>query len=384
MMMSTMHPVVVLGSYRWDADVLPPDEFEARLQAVRAIMAREGWDGLVVHGDAQHSGLLTWLTNSYPRLHFQLALIGPQGEPEILAQAAARDLPASAALTWCRSFHGFAEAPPRLAAWLQRLGEGQPSGRAPRVAVHGTARMRAPVRAVLREALGNPLLDATPVLEPVLAVKRPRELSLLRRAHAILAGTVETLRDAWTGGATMGEAVLAAERAARLGEAQDVRILYSVDGGRTLVPYETVCGARPAERVAFVAVRYLGYWATSFVSDGMEALPVHRATCARLAALVDAVRPGADAASLMAALPPLPAGMQVHPMTGHTLAHGVGLDAVEPPVLDAMSAAASGAAVLCDGGVYTLVAGLVGEDGRGALLSRTVCLVDGQPQPLSA
>ena len=68
-----MHPVLVLGSYRWDQEWLPLDEFEERLRAVRGVMATKGWDGLIVHGNSEDSTLLTYLTNFYPRLRWTLA-----------------------------------------------------------------------------------------------------------------------------------------------------------------------------------------------------------------------------------------------------------------------------------------------------------------------
>jgi len=87
--MNSMHPVVVLGSYRWDEELLPVDEFGERLKVLRALMRERGWQGVVAHGDAPDSAFVTWLTHFFPRMRWALALVGLQGEPELLFAAPA-------------------------------------------------------------------------------------------------------------------------------------------------------------------------------------------------------------------------------------------------------------------------------------------------------
>ena len=50
--MLTMHPSIMLGSYLWDEDRLPRDEFDIRLAPLRDAMASNGWVAALVYGDA--------------------------------------------------------------------------------------------------------------------------------------------------------------------------------------------------------------------------------------------------------------------------------------------------------------------------------------------
>ncbi|HEY5606944.1 MAG TPA: hypothetical protein VIM38_01255, partial [Alphaproteobacteria bacterium] len=108
--MRTMHPVLVLGSYRWDQEWLPLDEFEERLRTVRGVMAAHGWDGLIVHGNSEESALLTYPTNFYPRLRWTLALVPAKGDMRLLVAGATRDLPAAAVLTWVKDVGWYGNA----------------------------------------------------------------------------------------------------------------------------------------------------------------------------------------------------------------------------------------------------------------------------------
>ncbi|MEN9418522.1 MAG: hypothetical protein RI988_2142 [Pseudomonadota bacterium] len=375
--MYTMHPVIVFGSYRLDPERLPPDEFEERLRAVRAVMRREGWHGLVVHGDAQDSALLTWLTNAFPRLRFQLVLVGLEGEPIVIAAGSTRDLPAAAALTWCRSFCSFNDAPRLLAGFQVQISAGLPAGQQPTVAVHGLQRMRLSVRATVREALGEALADANPSLDPLLQAKRPRELSVMRDAHVLLGRAVQALRAAWLSGRPVKAAVREAEHAARRNEAQDVRILFSLDGGASLQPFESNGDTRGSRLVCLVAVRYLGYWAQAYLTEGAADSAAYRAAWGQLQSLRASVRPGVTGRALAAALPALPPGCAPHPICEGRLAHGVGLCLDEQPWITSHTDE-----IFREGGVYVLRAGCSTGPGDAALLSRTVCIVDGHVRDL--
>ncbi len=402
--MYTMQPVIVMGSYRWDQDILPLDEFEERLRALRRQMASEGWGGLIVHADTQDSALMIWLTNFFPRLRWALALIGPEGQPELLVAGGTRDLPAASMLTWCQSVRSYGDAPRLIADWLGRLRRtaapaGAAEGAIGPIAIHGLQRMRTPVRRTLLQALGDQAsMPADDALAPLLRGKRWRELSVIRQAHRLLAGTVAQLRQRWDAGDATKSAVIAAERYARMEQAQDVRILFSLDQGRTLLPFEDFSDERGDTLVAFVAVRYLGYWAQAYVTHGAAGSAALQATEQTLRALRAAAAPGTDgrrlaeaaaaeaaaagaaaagaaaAATQRASVPPV--GITPHPMLEGRHGYGVGLDLAEAPFFDAQ-----GSQPMREGGVYTLQAGFTAPSGA-ALLSATVCIVDGQIEDL--
>ena len=335
--MQTMHPVLVLGSYRWDQERLPLDEFEERLRAVRGVMAAQGWAGLIVHGNSEESALLTYLTNFYPRLRWTLALVPAAGEIRLLVAGAPRDLPAAAMLTWVKDVGWYGDADSVLPEWIAGLGPGA------RVALAGIDTIRPAVHATVT-AHCEPV-PADEALVPLMRRKRPRELWMLRQSATILSETVATLKR---------DGVAAAERRARGLEAQDLRILFSLDGGRTLKPFESTGDLDAKPSAAYVAVRYLGYWSEGFVTLD-EAAPARAAAVAALAAMIEAAKPGATGRDLARAAEPYLNGQAPHPILGTCLGHGIGLALDEAPRIDPDSDQAIEA-----GGCYSLHVGLEG------------------------
>jgi Xaa-Pro aminopeptidase len=378
--MYTMHPVIVSGSYRWDQDLLPLDEFEERLRELRRNMEANGWAGLIVHGDSQESAMLTWLTNFYPRLRWAIAMIGLEGAPELLVAGGTRDLPAASSLTWCRSFESYGDAPRLLAGWLERT-MGRVSGSTSRtIAVHGLNSMRDAVRRTILKSVEQAkvqAIEADSLLDRLLVSKRWRELRVVREAHGILAGAVDALQQQWSRGECIKTGIIETERFARLAQAQDVRILFSLDGGATLRPFEDMSTELSESLVCFVAVRYLGYWAQAYVTRGIESSAVFQATAATLRSLRDVTGPGVSGAGLAAAARPHMVGFDAHPMMSGQFGHGVGLNLAEPPFFTQQTNE-----TMQEGGVYTLQAGLIDAQSTGALLSATICIVDGKVEDL--
>jgi len=372
--MMSMHPVVILGSHHWDPAALPLEAFKERLSAVRRQMRLNGWHGLIVHGDAEQSPMLAWLTNFCPRLRWTLCMVGPEGEPQLLVAGATRDLPAARQLTWCKSVESY-ESLDLLSGWTQQLRRAEAPAEPLRIAVYGMSRIRDAVRETLVQTVGPEveLCDAELILDGLMHPKRKYELNVIRQAHIILAQAVEQLTQAWRGGKPVCEAVLQAELCARRAQAHDVRILFSVDGGRTLRPFENIDSLCADTLVCYVAVRYLGYWAERFVTRGCEGAPMYQAAAAILEGFRQRAAPGITGTDLQQAAVPHLSGFGWHPMLEGGYGHGIGLVLEErlglaPDSGDAMQA----------GGVYSLRAGLVNTAGEGVLMSATVHLsVDG-------
>jgi hypothetical protein len=121
--MLTTHPSIMLGSYLWDEDRLPRDEFDIRLAPLRDAMASNGWVAVLVYGDAREHQALAYFTNFIPRMRWALALMPAQGEPLLLASMSSRDMPAMRTLTWVADvksgwewkwFEEFCARPPAL------------------------------------------------------------------------------------------------------------------------------------------------------------------------------------------------------------------------------------------------------------------------------
>jgi methionine aminopeptidase len=134
--------------------------------------------------------------------------------------------------------------------------------------------------------------------------------------------------------------------------AQDVRTLFSLDGGRTLRPFEKPIDSA-IDPQAYVAVRHVGYWSEGFVFlSAREDLVLEKATEA-----LKAVIAKATAGSKCSDLARL-AAKKINPYSGHAMTvdntgNGIGLSLEEEPRFSANSESALGA-----GEVYTLRVGV--------------------------
>lgn len=350
--MRTMHPVLMVGYHGWDRDRLPEDEYGERRRAVRSTMAERGLDGLVIHGDCDEASLVTYLTNFFPRNRWGICLLAREGDPVLLVAGGTRDLPAAADQTWLKGVGSFGHVDRALPDWAAGIDTG---GRPLRLGLVGFGTMRPPVHAAVTAALpsGAELVDAGAAFAALLATKRPREIEMIRQSCALLDDAAATLAGAAGSGATDAQAAIAAERAARLAAAHDVRMMIGFDGGRTLEPFFEMRPGRSTPLAAYLAVRRVGYWAAGFVTVGSEGNAADAAVRAALAAMVDGIRPGMSGRDLRALGEPHLAGLAPHPMLGGVVAHGIGLGLDENPILEDASDAA-----IERGGVYSVQVGL--------------------------
>ncbi len=68
-----------------EAPVIPARVYAERLSRLRASADRRGYDRLVVYADREHSANLAWLTGFDPRFEEAILVVGPTGDPAILA-----------------------------------------------------------------------------------------------------------------------------------------------------------------------------------------------------------------------------------------------------------------------------------------------------------
>jgi hypothetical protein len=64
---------------------IPASLYPARVKRLRERAAARGYDRLVVYADREHSATLAWLTGFDPRFEEAILVLGPAGEPAILA-----------------------------------------------------------------------------------------------------------------------------------------------------------------------------------------------------------------------------------------------------------------------------------------------------------
>lgn len=375
--MLTMQPSVTIGSYLWAQDRLPYDEFASRLDELRAAMDRNDWPAVLVYGDVREHAALAYLSNFIPRVRWGMALLPHSGEPRLLCAMSTRDLPAMRTLSFIadvRSGMG-PEWEKAFDPWFERLaGE-----RNREFGTLGFDIMAPALHQAVRRSLGErfSLRRADEDLTVPPQRKRPRELTMMRASCRLAQTAAKTFVDAWRESAAPETAALEAERVARSLAAQDVRTLISLDGGRTLLPYQGRFEKKAAPLVGYLAVKVMGYWADLFITADDRRTQASRCAEAALDSLAAALRPGARAADLHAAasraLSPLP----LHPVLRGGVGHGIGLSPNEEPFLRA-----GAETELVEGAVYTLQVGTADPAAGNALLSAIVRNAAGGPEIL--
>jgi Xaa-Pro aminopeptidase len=366
--MRTMQPCVTIGSYTWAQDRLPNDEFSLRLDELRRAMAQHGWRAVLAYGDVREHAALAYLSNFIPRVRWGMALLPRDGDARLLCAMSTRDLPAMRTLTWIadvRSGMG-PEWDKAFDPWFERF-DGEPAAQ---FGTLGFDLMAPVLHDAVRRSLGPRfvLQRADDVVAVPPQRKRPRELTLLRTSCKLVQDAAQVFADSWRRSAEPETAALDAERAARSRAAQDVRTLVSLDGGRTLVPFQGRFEKTPGPLVGYLAVKLMGYWADLFVTlDEGEPSPARRRVDAALDTLIAAMRPGLRAGELhakaIAALAPWP----LHPALSQSVGHGIGLSLNEVPELRAGTDTA-----LVEDGVYTVQLGAADRTAGHVLLSAVV------------
>jgi Xaa-Pro aminopeptidase len=366
--MRTVQPCVTIGSYVWAQDRLPYDEFTLRLDDVRAIMDRHGWAAVLAYGDVRDHGGLAYLSNFIPRVRWGMALLPRSGEARLLCAMSTRDLPAMRTLTWIADVQSGMgpEWAKQFDPWFARFAGEQ----AVKLATVGFDIMAPGLRQQVERSLGErfSLERADDLLDVPSPRKRPRELTMLRASCAAVEAAARTFVESWRANHAPETAALDAERFARSRAAQDVRTLISLDGGRTLVPFQGKFDTCDGPLIGYIAVKVLGYWADMFVtvSDGPTSAAERAATSA-LGASIASVRPGVPASDLHAKAVAALAPYKLHPVLGGSVGHGIGLSLHEGAEFTAASDA-----TLTEDGVYALQVGVADADAGNVLLSAMV------------
>jgi Xaa-Pro aminopeptidase len=366
--MQTVQPCVTIGSYIWAQDCLPYDEFTLRLEELRAAMDRNGWPAVLVYGDVREHAALAFLTSFIPRVRWGMALLPRTGDARLLCAMSTRDLPAMRTLTWIadvRSGMG-PEWEKAFDPWLERFTDNQ----AQKLGTIGFDVMAPVLQAAVRRSLGERfvLQRADDVVAIPARRKRPRELTMIRASCKLLETAAKTFVESWRGSHAPETAALDAERVARSLAAQDVRTLVSLDGGRTLVPYQGRFEKCEGLLVGYLAVKVLGYWADMFVTvDDGSATAAARHAEAALDAIIVNMRPGTRIDALHAKAVGALAPYKLHPVLGGSIGHGIGLSLHEGAEFQASSDA-----TLVEDGVYALQAGAADAKAGNVLISAIV------------
>lgn len=358
---------LLVGPYDWDASLVPLAEFEARLAAVRGVVAANGAAALLVYGHSVEHGALAYLTGFTPKLGPAFALVPREGPLRILASGGAGMVSSAKLLTWAEDVRPISNLRDALSEWLVEAFHGS---RAALGTWGGKIMAQRPYQAVAAaiQPFGERIeLDGP--LDELRQIKSPLELGLLREACRILSAARRTFERAVKDGSGARSAALAAERAAYAQGAQDIRILASARDGGPSLPFTGPEDVRVAPLLACLAVRFAGYWAEGWIT--VKARPegaLARAEAA-LAAMLREVRPGATSDDLWRATAPHLAPYQFHSSVQPGFGNGIGLSLEESPIL-----APGGSSRLEEGGVYVLRCGAMGQGSDNAVVSAMVAV----------
>jgi Xaa-Pro aminopeptidase len=345
--MLTMNPTLLVGPSDWDGARMPREEFAARAAALWRDNPSAA--GAVVFGDRVDHAELAYLTHFTPKLEAALALTPRSGAAALLVGGGANMLQAARPLTFIADLRPLRNVGEAVAQWAREQG-GAP-------VLIGGASMPYALHREIADAFGGEIEDGTAGLRARMRRKSARELALLREACATLAAALAAIEAAHASGTSATAAILAGERAANRRGAQDVRTLFSRDGGRTLRPFETTAEHVVDPLQVYVAVRQFGYWAEGFAvlatSPHASAQRAGDVLRAGIAGMQAGTRCADVARSIAQAVHPL----HLHPVTAGVAGNAIGLALEEHPLI-----ATACEAELEAGGVYSLRAGL--SDGR--------------------
>jgi len=361
--MHTMHPTLLVGPGDWDPQRIPRQDYDERL----ATLWRDhpNANGAIVYGNARDHAALAYLTHFTPKLEAAIALIPRDGETKMLIGGGVNMLPAAKALTFISALAPLRDAAKTIADWAAGL---DATGR---LVLLGGDTMPYELRRALDRALGGRQTeDGDAALEARMRRKSVREIEVMRGACAILDHAVTALRNAVRKGESVTDCIVAAEHAAMQHGAQDVRSLFSLDGGRTLRPFDVPIPQRCDPLQAYLAVRHDGYWADAFVRIGTQDDTLGGQAAKMLEAMVAGVKPGMIALALQQLAHVGRGTGALHPLADPIFGNSIGLSLDEPPLLSR-----GGDAALEAGAVYSLRGGIIDDTG-GAVVSAVTLVTE--------
>ncbi len=363
--MRLKHTALLVGPYDWDPALVPVQEFETRLAAVQHVLGKYRGAGLVVHGNCAEYGALAYLTGLVPKLGPAFALVGTDGSVRLLVSGSPTMLSAAKRLTWIADVRPVGDLRTSIDSWLSELICDKP------VAIHlwgGCALALRPFTAMAAaiEPYGK-IVDLGAPLEALRLRKSPSEQELSRQASRVLDAATRPIARAVAAGAGARLAALAAEHEAFVLGAQDVRILASARNGGPPLALDGPSNVAADPLLAYVAVRFAGYWAEGFITVCKSPLGALRRATDGLTAMLQRARAGASFQELASVAQKRLSPYKIHPLIEHSIGNSIGLSLEEP-----CDAAPEGTGALQESGVYTLRCGAMGKGSDSAIVSAMI------------
>jgi Xaa-Pro aminopeptidase len=355
--MLTMHPTLLTGPADWQPDRMPRQEFLRRIDALWGCDPEA--EQAIVYGTSHRHAELAYVTNITPKLEAVAALLSRSGEQRLFVGGGVNMLAAAQPLTWIT----------KLSPLRDLIDALRPSGSLRRSLIVGADAMPLAFRRNLMEATGggDAVQDATDHVRMLMRRKSSREVAAIREAVAAMRHAGTGMLEAFKAGAGVSEVISAGELAANAAGAQDVRTLFSLDGGRTFEPFVAPIPHRVDPLMTYLAVRRFNYWAESFpflTAQAQTSAPFEKAREA-LGSAVAAVRAGTPASEIETLIISSLQPYRLHPLTAHAFARRIGLALEEPP-------ATNPAAAFEEGEVYSLRIGATDADRQHVICSKMI------------
>jgi len=346
------HPTLLIGPSDWDAERMPRAEFDRRIDALWAHAPAA--ERAVIYGNSRHHAELAYFTNLIPKLGPAVALLSRTGAPRMFVGDAANMLGAARPLTWIEDVASMKDVTAAIAA----------GGAEARSLLIGADTMPLALRRSITEALGAAVTDATAQVWSQMHRKSGYELDAIDTAVKAIGPARTAMREALMSGAGVTDVILAGGRAAHAAGAQDVRTLFSLDGGRTLQPFDVQINRQVDPLLAYMAIRRFNYWAECFplFTTRPESTRLHEQAWEAMRAAASAIKPGVATREIVQLIAAAIGPYRPHPAIGHAFVQRMGL-ALDEPSCDA-------GAPFEEGEVYSLRIGAIDEAHASIICSR--------------
>jgi Xaa-Pro aminopeptidase len=339
--METMQPALKNGRNVWNSINMPKEEFEARIQQVRAGMAARGLDLLLVYTTGlTEYGDTAYLTNFIIRLpRGTLVAIPQKGEVVTFFEGASRGLPSLKLTLANGELQAVGDMAKESAKYLKekKLVPGT-------VGLAGLKRMPyQQYRALMAELDGCTVQDVDDLLAGFRMIKSVRESDQIRRAARIVGQLIVFLKETTFEKANERVIEAALYREARFEGAEEFRMLIARPGqtDSSFRPADSAPVAEGEKIVFYLAVEFERYWAEAirtFVSRGASFVEEEgEGPLAYLRQLCAAMKPGVTISSFCRDASALMGQKGIEALDPCGLGNGIGLGLEEAPLLKEQS-----------------------------------------------
>jgi Xaa-Pro aminopeptidase len=332
-------------------------------------MANHQLSGLFLFGTCRDFSKVCYLSNYIPRHSWALLFIPQEGSPTLWARVAGtRDLPFVRTLTWIEDIRPAGKTAHEVGETINSIMANGAEGVELCFGICGAKEMPYLLYDGCFSGQGYTLKPMDETMDKMMVKKRPREIRMLKDAAEIVKLAINGLKEAYQAGEKSVKCLLESERIARMHGATDVRLLVSLDQGKTLQPLDQIIDHDLEPLVAYLSVQYLGYWADACVTLMDPSKPIYAKGKEVLEYLIHSLRPGVMINSLVHEVTKLVTPFQMHPVLQGSVGNSIGLSPLGFPRLSYDD----GLQCIEEGSVFTIRTGLTHGNNDYVLLSAIV------------